>query len=165
MNDQQYRTACAIQQASQKEIDDLRTQLAETKEREVYWKDKYEKVDKYNRVMLGQLDTAQAQLKRLGEAVGDAEIQQVAIDEAQQDWNDLRFKEVFRDGFVNGAKWMKGKLKQAMEGREWWSVEGEPEINVIRIQIELVLIRRRKQDFVKYTIQNSSGNVKEPGTP
>ena len=73
MNDQQYRTACAIQQASQKEIDDLRTQLAETKEREVYWKDKYEKVDKYNRVMLGQLDTAQAQLKRLGESEHDCQ--------------------------------------------------------------------------------------------
>jgi len=47
----------------------LEIQLAETKEREVYWKDKYEKVDKYNRVMLGQLDTAQAQLKRLGDII------------------------------------------------------------------------------------------------
>lgn len=40
----------------------------------------------------------------------DDEISFVASDESNHhDWNDLRFKPVWQDGFEAGAKWMKGK--------------------------------------------------------
>ena len=37
----------------------------------------------------------------------DSDIDQVACDEMQQDWNDLRFREVYRQAFVDGATWMR----------------------------------------------------------
>ena len=41
----------------------------------------------------------------------DKEIDQVANDEAQQDWNILRFKTVYIEGFTEGAKWVRSKIK------------------------------------------------------
>jgi hypothetical protein len=37
--------------------------------------------------------------------VSDAEIEQVAADESQQDWNDLRYAAIYREAFIDGAKW------------------------------------------------------------
>lgn len=42
----------------------------------------------------------------------DAEIGQVAVDEAQQDWDDLKFKDVYIVAFMKGASWMKSKVIQ-----------------------------------------------------
>jgi hypothetical protein len=42
--------------------------------------------------------------------VGDEEIHFVSLDESNRhDWNDLRFKSEWQDGFSEGAKWMRGK--------------------------------------------------------
>ena len=38
------------------------------------------------------------------------EIEQVAEDECQQDWNRLEYKEVYRNGFIDGAEWINNKL-------------------------------------------------------
>lgn len=37
----------------------------------------------------------------------DNKIEQVACDEMQQDWNDIRYKKVYHDGFVDGSKWVR----------------------------------------------------------
>lgn len=39
----------------------------------------------------------------------DDEIKQVADDQKQQDWNTLHEERAYRDGFVDGAKWLKDK--------------------------------------------------------
>jgi uncharacterized protein len=39
-------------------------------------------------------------------------IEQVACDEMQQDWNDLRFQSVYKDGFTDGAKWALREAKK-----------------------------------------------------
>jgi len=44
------------------------------------------------------------------EIISDEEIEQVACDEMQQDWNDLAYQKVYKDGFVDGAEWMRDKL-------------------------------------------------------
>ncbi len=41
----------------------------------------------------------------------DEEINQVACDEMQQDWNDIRFQKVYKDGFIDGATWYRNKVK------------------------------------------------------
>ena len=41
----------------------------------------------------------------------DEEIEQVACDEMQQDWNDLAYQRVYHIGFSNGAKWFKNRIK------------------------------------------------------
>ncbi len=43
----------------------------------------------------------------------DEEIRQVAADECQQDWNDLRFKDVYYNGFMDCAKWLKSRINQS----------------------------------------------------
>lgn len=43
--------------------------------------------------------------------VSDDQISLVASDESNHhDWNDLRFKNEWQEGFVAGAKWMKGQV-------------------------------------------------------
>jgi len=44
--------------------------------------------------------------------VTDNEIDQVACDEMQQDWNDLRFQKVYKEGFIDGAKWIRRRLNE-----------------------------------------------------
>ena len=41
----------------------------------------------------------------------DEEIEQVACDEMQQDWTDLAYLRVYKDGFIDGAKWMRNQIK------------------------------------------------------
>lgn len=44
-------------------------------------------------------------------SVTDEEIEHVACEESQQDWNDLRYKNVYKSAFIDGAKWMRDKLQ------------------------------------------------------
>jgi hypothetical protein len=44
----------------------------------------------------------------------DNAINQVACDEMQQDWNDLKFQKVYKDGYIDGATWLRNNVKQAM---------------------------------------------------
>jgi hypothetical protein len=44
--------------------------------------------------------------------VSDKDIEQVADDEKQQDWDRLEYREVYRDGFVMGAHWMQARTKR-----------------------------------------------------
>jgi len=46
----------------------------------------------------------------LEEKLKAEEIKQVAIDESQQDWDDLAFRQVSEEGFIKGANWAKTKL-------------------------------------------------------
>ncbi len=47
----------------------------------------------------------------------DDEISFVASDESNHhDWNDLRFKAEWQEGFVDGAKWMRNKPTPSNEG-------------------------------------------------
>ena len=39
--------------------------------------------------------------------VSDEEIEQIAEEMSQQDWSDLRFKEVYRKAFIEGAKYFR----------------------------------------------------------
>jgi hypothetical protein len=43
--------------------------------------------------------------------VSDKEIEQVADDEKQKDWNDLKYQDVYRDGFIDGAHWMQARIQ------------------------------------------------------
>jgi hypothetical protein len=40
-----------------------------------------------------------------------SEIEQVAADECQQDWNDHRFAAIYREAFIDGAKWVLTRTK------------------------------------------------------
>ena len=42
----------------------------------------------------------------------DNEISQVAADEMQKDWNDLRYKEIYYEAFKDGATWLRDKAKR-----------------------------------------------------
>ena len=44
--------------------------------------------------------------------VKEEEVEQVACDEMQQDWNDLAYQQVYHDGFKDGAKWMQKRLNK-----------------------------------------------------
>jgi hypothetical protein len=44
--------------------------------------------------------------------VSAKEILQVANDEKQKDWNDLKYQDVYRDGFVEGAHWMQVRIQR-----------------------------------------------------
>ena len=44
--------------------------------------------------------------------VSNKEILQVANDEKQKDWNDLKHQDVYRDGFVEGAHWMQARMQR-----------------------------------------------------
>jgi hypothetical protein len=44
--------------------------------------------------------------------VGAKEILQVANDEKQKDWNDLKYRDVYRDGFIEGAHWMQARIQR-----------------------------------------------------
>ncbi len=37
----------------------------------------------------------------------DDKINQVACDECQQDWNRLEYRDIYKDAFIDGAKWMR----------------------------------------------------------
>ena len=39
--------------------------------------------------------------------VSDEEIEHIAEEMSQQDWSDLRFKEVYRKAFIEGAKYFR----------------------------------------------------------
>jgi len=41
------------------------------------------------------------------------EIEQVAEDECQQDWNRPEYRKIYRDGFVDGAEWISHKIAKA----------------------------------------------------
>ena len=41
----------------------------------------------------------------------DDQINFVAGEESQKDWNDLRYKEVYEEGFIDGARWMLRRAK------------------------------------------------------
>jgi hypothetical protein len=43
----------------------------------------------------------------------DEEIEQVASDEMQSDWNALEYAKIYREGFIDGAKWMRDEARQA----------------------------------------------------
>jgi hypothetical protein len=43
--------------------------------------------------------------------VNDKEIEQVADDEKQQDWDRLEYRDIYRDGFIDGAHWMQERTK------------------------------------------------------
>ena len=43
------------------------------------------------------------------EMITDKEIEQVADDEKQKDWDDLRYAEIYRNAFIDGAKWLRSK--------------------------------------------------------
>ncbi len=45
----------------------------------------------------------------------EPEIEQVACDEAQQDWDSLRDEAIYEAAFADGAKWMRGRAKKAIE--------------------------------------------------
>lgn len=40
--------------------------------------------------------------------------QEVSDDEKQQDWDDLRHRETWKDGFVAGAIWMRDRMKDGV---------------------------------------------------
>lgn len=65
-----------------------------------------------------QVEALTAENQRLKEALeklpNEKEISQVACDEMQQDWVDLRFQDVYKNGFIWGAIWMKRKVEQAL---------------------------------------------------
>ena len=44
--------------------------------------------------------------------VSAKEILQVADDEKQKDWNDLKYQDVYRGGFVDGAHWMQSRIQR-----------------------------------------------------
>lgn len=44
--------------------------------------------------------------------ITDKEINQVADDEKQKDWNDLKYADIYKDGFIDGAKWMQMRAGQ-----------------------------------------------------
>jgi hypothetical protein len=44
--------------------------------------------------------------------VSDKEIEQVADDEKQQDWDRLEYRDIYRDGFIDGAHWMQERTKR-----------------------------------------------------
>lgn len=37
----------------------------------------------------------------------DEKIEQVACDEMQQDWNDIKYQAVYKEGYIDGAKWVR----------------------------------------------------------
>ena len=45
--------------------------------------------------------------------VSREEIEQVAGDECQQDWDRLEYQDIYRDGFIAGAEWISYKLAKA----------------------------------------------------
>lgn len=59
--------------------------------------------------------------------ITDKEINQVADDEKQKDWNDLKYADIYKDGFIDGAKWMQMRAGQ---------VEPEIKVNFADIQKE-----------------------------
>lgn len=44
--------------------------------------------------------------------ITDKEINQVADDEKQKDWNELRYADIYKDAFVDGAKWARSKVSR-----------------------------------------------------
>lgn len=52
------------------------------------------------------------------QVITDEEIEQIASDEMQQDWNDLKFENVYRTGFVDGAKMVKRRHIQKLNFNE-----------------------------------------------
>ena len=44
--------------------------------------------------------------------ITDKEINQVADDEKQKDWNELRYADIYKDGFIDGAKWAREKVSR-----------------------------------------------------
>lgn len=44
--------------------------------------------------------------------ITDKEIYQTADDEKQQDWNDKAYEAIYKDGFIDGAKWAREKVSR-----------------------------------------------------
>jgi len=57
-------------------------------------------------------DNLRAALTSQPDQVKEEEIEQVACDEMQQDWNDLAYQNVYHGGFKDGAKWMQERLNK-----------------------------------------------------
>lgn len=49
--------------------------------------------------------------------ITDKEINQVADDEKQKDWNELRYADIYKDAFVDGAKWARSKVSRMLQER------------------------------------------------
>lgn len=45
----------------------------------------------------------------------DLDIEHIACEESQQDWNDLRFKEIYRKAFIDGAKYAEEEYQQRLK--------------------------------------------------
>lgn len=57
------------------------------------------------------MDDINKQLIKLISVLPDnKEIDFIAIEESQQDWNDIRHQKVFVDAFIQGAKYMKEQI-------------------------------------------------------
>lgn len=69
--------------------------------------------------------------------ITDKEINQVADDEKQKDWNELRYADIYKDGFIDGAKWAREKVSR---------VDAEVKVNFADIQKEF---REKFVDEVK----------------
>lgn len=61
--------------------------------------------------------------------IDEKQVEQVACDEMQQDWNDLRFQSVFKDGFKQGAEFAESILLPKMIEFAKWCVENNEPIH------------------------------------
>ena len=52
------------------------------------------------------------------ELVSDEAIERVALDEAQQDWSNLKFKPVYAEGYEDGCKYVRSILLPIIEEKE-----------------------------------------------
>lgn len=60
---------------------------------------------------------ADLQLSKERELPSNDKIELVASDESQIGWNDLRFKPIYEEGFIEGVKWMRKQLTHPQEKR------------------------------------------------
>ena len=44
----------------------------------------------------------------------DCEIERIASEEAQQDWDCLRYAKIYKTAFIDGAKWMRDEAGKAV---------------------------------------------------
>jgi hypothetical protein len=64
-------------------------------------------VSRYNRPIIDRIHDLTRWIP-----VSAKEILQVANDEKQKDWNELKYQDVYRDGFVEGAHWMQARIQR-----------------------------------------------------